>query len=97
MTALLGLGGYLAYQSFFPAQKKKGKKLSKSKAITAVGPDPTPVATPGSGIYHEEWIPEGHIKKPRGKKEGVLSSGDEKSGVDSAGETRRRSSRRNKA
>lgn len=70
VLALLGVGGYFTYLSFFPAPKKK----TKVKAV-ATGPVDTPV-TPGSGVYSEDWIPAHHLKKPKSKG-GALSSGDE--------------------
>jgi len=90
VLALLGGAGYLTYLSFFPAPKKK--KVVQVKPTNAMVDTPV---TPGSGVYSEDWIPSHHIKKPKGKREGALSSGDEKSGTDS--DIRRRGSKRTKA
>jgi hypothetical protein len=94
-VALIGAGSYVAYLSFFPAPKKK--KVTKAPAAASIDAGASsPVVTPGSGVYEEEWIPEHHKKKNnKGKKEsGALSSGDEKSGADSGADGKKKGSRR---
>jgi len=95
VAALIGAGSYFAYQSFFPAPRKK--KVTKAPAAASIDAGASsPVVTPGSGVYAEEWIPEHHKKKGnKGKKEGgALSSGDEKSGADSGADGKKKGSRR---
>ena len=95
VAVLIGAGSYFAYLSFFPAPKKK--KVTKAPAATSTDAGAlSPVVTPGSGVYEEEWIPEHHKKKSnKGKKEGgALSSGDEKSGADSGVDGKKKGSRR---
>lgn len=95
VAALIGAGSYVAYLSFFPAPKKK--KVTKAPIAASIDAGASsPVVTPGSGVYEEEWIPEHHKKKGnKGKKEGgALSSGDEKSGADSGADGKKKGSRR---
>jgi len=95
VAALIAAGSYFAYQSFFPAPRKK--KVTKAPAAASIDAGASsPVVTPGSGVYAEEWIPEHHKKKSnKGKKEGgALSSGDEKSGADSGADGKKKGSRR---
>jgi len=68
---------YVAYLTFVPHSKKPRKAAARAPVSTAV-------AAPSSG-YQEEWIPEHHLKKPKGgkKQSGVVSSGDELSGGES--------------
>jgi hypothetical protein len=50
------------------------------------------VTATGASGYQEEWIPEHHLKKAKGKKakvEAVASSGEEISGGESGGEVKR--------
>jgi len=90
VTALLGGLGYFAYQTFSPTPKKSRKTREPSNISAPVG---TVTAT-GAGGYQEEWIPEHHLKKGKGKK-GALSSGDELSGGEtSGGESRKRKGRK---
>jgi len=94
VAALIAAGSYFAYLSFFPAPKKK--KATKAPAAASIDAGASsPVVTPGSGVYEEEWIPEHHKKKSsKGKEGGVLSSGDEKSGGESGADGKKRGSRR---
>jgi len=77
IAALLGGLTYVAYLTFVP-HSKKPRKAAVSAPVGAV------TAT-ASGGYQEEWIPEHHLKKPKGgkKQSGVASSGDELSGAES--------------
>lgn len=90
VLAILGGLIYVAYLSFVPQTKqKKTAPISK--------PEATATAT-GTGGYQEEWIPEHHLRKPKARKgRGVVSSGDEQSGVSgpeaSGAEGKRRSNR----
>jgi hypothetical protein len=77
VLAILGGLGYAAYLSFVPQPKQK-----KTAQIPA--PESTVTAT-GAGGYQEEWIPEHHLRKAKGRKAGgALSSGDEQSGLSGA-------------
>jgi hypothetical protein len=93
VAALIGAGSYFAYLSFFPAPKKK--KTTKAPVVTSIDAGASsPVITPGSGVYEEEWIPEHHKKKSsKGKKEGAALSGDEKSGAESGADGKKKGSR----
>lgn len=73
VAALLGGLTYFAYLTFIPHSKKPRKTASSA---------PVDTVTATSSGYQEEWIPEHHIKKPKGgkKRSGVVSSGDELSG-----------------
>jgi len=94
VAVLIGAGSYFAYLSFFPTPKKKKATKAPIAASTDAGAS-SPVVTPGSGVYEEEWIPEHHKKSNKGKKEsGVLSSGDEKSGAESGADGKKKGSRR---
>jgi len=77
VAALLGALTYVAYLTFVP-HSKKPRKAGTSAPVDNV------TATPSSG-YQEEWIPEHHLKKPKGgkKQSGVVSSGDELSSGES--------------
>lgn len=88
--ALLGGVAYWAYLTFVPQPKRKGTK--KAEVSAPVG---TVTATSAGG-YQEEWIPEHHLRKAKGKK-GDATSGDEleASGPETSGtEGKRRSTRR---
>lgn len=90
VIAILGGLGYVTYLSFVPQTKQK-------KAAPIPKPEPTVTAT-GTGGYQEEWIPEHHLRKAKGRKgRGAVSSGDEQSGVSGAeasgAEGKRRSNR----
>jgi hypothetical protein len=77
VLAILGGLGYVAYLSFVPQTKQK-------KAVPTSTPESTVTAT-GAGGYQEEWIPEHHLRKTKARKgRGVVSSGDEQSGVSGA-------------
>ncbi|KZV74641.1 hypothetical protein PENSPDRAFT_681820 [Peniophora sp. CONT] len=89
VLSLLGAAGYFSYLTFVPQPKvKKGRVAPVS--------EPVAVTATGAGGYQEEWIPEHHIKKTaRGKKTGVVSSGDELSGGETSGaEGKRRKGRK---
>lgn len=73
VLAILGGLGYVTYLSFAPQPKQK-KKTQVSIPVT------TTTATLASG-YQEEWIPEHHLRKGKGRKTGPASSGDEQSGL----------------
>jgi len=76
LAILAGLS-YVAYLSFVPQTKqRKTAPIPKSEpAVTATG----------TGGYQEEWIPEHHLRKTKARKgRGVVSSGDEQSGVSGA-------------
>ncbi|KAI0291908.1 hypothetical protein B0F90DRAFT_1774052 [Multifurca ochricompacta] len=73
LTILSGLG-YATYLSFVPQPKQKKKLPATAPAST--------VTVTGAGGYQEEWIPENHLRKSKARKVGgVVSSGDEKSGL----------------
>ena len=77
VLSLLGAAGYFSYLTFVPQPKTK-----RSAPVS----DPVAVTATGAGGYQEEWIPEHHLKKTaRGKKTGVVSSGDELSGGETSG------------
>jgi hypothetical protein len=77
VLAILGGLGYVAYLSFVPQTKQK-------KAVPTPTPESTATAT-GAGGHQEEWIPEHHLRKTKARKgRGVVSSGDEQSGVSGA-------------
>ncbi|KAG2110957.1 uncharacterized protein F5147DRAFT_109685 [Suillus discolor] len=53
---------YTAYNAYVPSQKPKRKRPTQVSA--PIGP----VTASGSSGYQEEWIPEHHLKKTKGKK-----------------------------
>ncbi|TCD63574.1 hypothetical protein EIP91_005213 [Steccherinum ochraceum] len=76
VLGLIGGGAYFTYLSFVPQPKKR-----KTPTVSApVGP----VTATGAGGYQEEWIPEHHLKKTKGKKTNA-ASGDETSGAELSG------------
>lgn len=83
---LSGLG-YFAYITFVPQQAKKTRKPTISAPVSTV------IATGASG-YEEEWIPQHHLKKGKGKKAGAVSSGDELSGAETSGAEGKRKARK---
>ncbi|ETW82852.1 hypothetical protein HETIRDRAFT_107017 [Heterobasidion irregulare TC 32-1] len=83
---LSGLG-YFAYITFVPQQAKKIRKPTISAPVSTV------IAT-GAGGYEEEWIPQHHLKKGKGKKAGAVSSGDELSGAETSGAEGKRKARK---
>ncbi|KAG1899409.1 uncharacterized protein F5891DRAFT_1189859 [Suillus fuscotomentosus] len=60
-AALAGVT-YTAYNAYVPSQKPKRKRPTQVSA--PIGP----VTASGSSGYQEEWIPEHHLKKTKGKK-----------------------------
>ncbi|KIY66535.1 hypothetical protein CYLTODRAFT_423322 [Cylindrobasidium torrendii FP15055 ss-10] len=76
VLAIFGGIGYIAYLQFVP-QPKKVKRIAVSEPVGTV------TAT-GAGGYQEEWIPDHHIRKTKGKKTGA-TSGDELSGGETSG------------
>ncbi|OAX37993.1 hypothetical protein K503DRAFT_718917 [Rhizopogon vinicolor AM-OR11-026] len=87
LIVIAGLAGlsYAAYQAYVPSLKPKRKRPTEVSA-----PVGTVTATGASG-YQEEWIPEHHLKKAKGKKtkgDGVASS-EEVSGGESGAEGKR--------
>ncbi len=90
VLAILGGLGYVTYLSFVPQTKpKKTAPVPKSEST---------VAATGAGGYQEEWVPEHHLRKTKGRKgRSVVSSGEEQSGVSGAeasGTERKRHSNR---
>ena len=88
LIVIAALGGlsYAAYQAYVPQLKPRRKRPAEVSA-----PVGTVTATGASG-YQEEWIPEHHLKKAKGKKtkgNGIASSGEEVSGEESGGNARR--------
>jgi len=86
IAGLVGLS-YAAYTTYVPSLKPRRKRSTEVSA-----PVGTVTATGASG-YQEEWIPEHHLKKNKGKKakgDGVASSNDELSGGESGAERRTR-------
>ena len=80
VLAILGGLGYVTYVSFAPQPKQK-KKAPVSATVTT-----TTATSPGG--YQEEWIPEHHLRKGKGRKaSGAVSSGDEQSGLSEASGT----------
>jgi len=77
VAALLGGLTYVVYVTFVPQSKKPRRAAAKAPVSTV-----TPATSSG---YQEEWIPEHHLKKPKGgkKQSGVVSGGDELSGGES--------------
>ncbi|KAI9454542.1 hypothetical protein BJY52DRAFT_719131 [Lactarius psammicola] len=73
VLAILGGLGYVTYLSFAPQPKQK----KKTQVITPV----TTTTATSAGGYQEEWIPEHHLRKGKGRKAGAVSSGDEQSGL----------------
>lgn len=61
LAALAGVT-YTAYNAYVPSQKPKRKRPTQVSA--PIGP----VTASGSSGYQEEWIPEHHLKKTKGKK-----------------------------
>ncbi|OJA10244.1 hypothetical protein AZE42_07832 [Rhizopogon vesiculosus] len=87
LIVIAGLAGlsYAAYQAYVPSLKPKRKRPTEVSA-----PVGTVTATGATG-YQEEWIPEHHLKKAKGKKtkgDGVASS-EEVSGGESSAEGKR--------
>ncbi|KAG1831988.1 hypothetical protein DFJ58DRAFT_736442 [Suillus subalutaceus] len=60
--ATLGGVSYAAYSAYVPSQKPKRKRPTQVSAPVGT------VTASGSGGYQEEWIPEHHLKKTKGKK-----------------------------
>lgn len=60
--AALGGVSYAAYNAYVPSQKPKRKRPTQVSAPVGT------VTASGSGGYQEEWIPELHLKKTKGKK-----------------------------
>ncbi|KAG1734125.1 hypothetical protein EDB19DRAFT_1896501 [Suillus lakei] len=60
-AALVGLS-YAAYNAYVPSQKPKRKRPTEVSAPVGT------VTASGSSGYQEEWIPEHHLKKTKGKK-----------------------------
>ncbi|KAG1882231.1 hypothetical protein F4604DRAFT_1577643, partial [Suillus subluteus] len=60
--AALGGVSYAAYSAYVPSQKPKRKRPTQVSAPVGT------VTASGSGGYQEEWIPEHHLKKTKGKK-----------------------------
>jgi hypothetical protein len=82
VAGLLGGLLYLAYITFVPQPKKtRAKKAPSTDAVSS--PVGTVTAT-GAGGYQEEWIPEHHLRKGKGKKQGA-ASGDDLSGAETSG------------
>jgi len=75
---LLGSLGYYAYLTYMP----QPKKIRKTAVSAPIGPVSATGSTTG---YQEEWIPEHHLKKAKGKKAGTVSSGNELSGGETSG------------
>ncbi|KAI0050458.1 hypothetical protein FA95DRAFT_1603474 [Auriscalpium vulgare] len=89
VLGLVSALGYFAYVTFVPqAKKPKAKKAAVSAPVT--------VTATGAGGYQEEWIPEHHLRKSKGKKGlGAVSSADELSGAETSGtEGKRRKGRK---
>jgi hypothetical protein len=79
---ILGALGYGAYAALAPPPKRVKKEVvSEPVAVTATG----------AGGYQEEWIPDGHIPKPRARrgKSGVTSGDEVASGAESGAEKRK--------
>lgn len=64
LIVLAALGGvsYTAYNAYVPSQKPKRKRAAQVSAPVGT------VTASGSGGYQEEWIPEHHLKKTKGKR-----------------------------
>lgn len=82
LLAVLGAGGWLAYQALTGGQKgKKGSKRTVKKAVVVAKQDQQ--SYPNVRPYEEEWIPAHHLKsggsklKKRGKGVPGASSGGE--------------------
>ncbi|KAI0058773.1 hypothetical protein BV25DRAFT_1829769 [Artomyces pyxidatus] len=88
LIGLISVLGYFSYITFVPQPKKSVKKPAVSAPVG-------PVTATGAGGYQEEWIPEHHLRKGKGKKTGVVSSADETSGAETSGaEGKRRKGRK---
>jgi len=93
VAGLLGGGAYYAYLTYAPQPKKQRKRVNAAPSEVS-SPVGTVTAT-GAGGYQEEWIPDHHLKKGKGKKASALSSGDEFSGAETSGtEGRKRKGRK---
>lgn len=60
-AALAGVS-YATYNAYVPSQKPKRRRPTEVSAPVGT------VTASGSGGYQEEWIPEHHLKKTKGKK-----------------------------
>ncbi|KAG1773532.1 hypothetical protein EDD22DRAFT_767304, partial [Suillus occidentalis] len=60
--AALAGASYTAYNAYIPSQKPKRKRPTEVSAPVGT------VTASGSSGYQEEWIPEHHLKKTKGKK-----------------------------
>ncbi|KAK0495396.1 hypothetical protein EDD18DRAFT_1394496 [Armillaria luteobubalina] len=78
VSLIFGGIAYIAYLSFVPQSKKPRRTAASVSA--PVGS----VTATGAGGYQEEWIPEHHLRKSKGKKGGP-ASGDELSGGETSG------------
>jgi hypothetical protein len=82
---LFGVLVYFAYITFFPQTVKKSRK---HRTV----PTHNDSVASGTGGYQEEWIPEHHLRKGKGK--GAASSGDLSGGDTSGTESRRRKAKK---
>ncbi|KIJ66680.1 hypothetical protein HYDPIDRAFT_108587 [Hydnomerulius pinastri MD-312] len=73
VLALLGGASYYAYLSYLPTTKSKKPRRTRPEVSAPVGT----VTASGAGGYQEEWIPETHLKKGKGKKAAPISSASE--------------------
>lgn len=60
--AVLAGASYTAYNAYIPSQKPRRKRPTEVSAPVGT------VTASGSSGYQEEWIPEHHLKKTKGKK-----------------------------
>jgi hypothetical protein len=60
--AALAGASYAAYNAYIPSQKPRRKRATEVSAPVGT------VTASGSSGYQEEWIPEHHLKKTKGKK-----------------------------